>query len=80
LGNVEERGHSEGLYEYGRIILKRVLRKCIRIVFDYLCIGRRLNNILMNRLIILEFHKFLGNLDNMNNHLSSQEIVYTVCV
>jgi hypothetical protein len=34
--------------EYGRIILKWMLRKYIRMVFDCSYLGRALNNILMN--------------------------------
>jgi len=62
LGNVEERVQSEGLCEYGRIILKWMLRKCIRMVCDCSCLGRALNNVLMNPVMNLEFRKLLGNL------------------
>jgi hypothetical protein len=35
IGKWKERVHSEGLYECRRIILKWILRNCIRIGFDY---------------------------------------------
>jgi hypothetical protein len=43
--------------------------------FDY-CLKRALNNILMNRVMKLEFHKFLGNLDKPNNNLRKYYIGY----
>jgi len=39
-----------------------MLRKCIRMVFDYSCLDGALNDILMNPVLNLEFHKLLGNL------------------
>jgi hypothetical protein len=72
-----ERGHSEGLCEYGKIILKWMLRKCIRMDFDYSCHSRALNNILMNLVITLTFHKFLRSLDKLSNHLASQEVLFS---
>jgi len=80
LGNVEERGHSEGFCEYGKIILKWMLRKCIGMDFDCSCLGRALNNIPTNLLMNLKFHKFLRNLDKLSSHLASQEVLYTGCV
>jgi len=77
---MEERGHSEGLCEYGKIILKWMLRKCIRMDFDYSCHRRVLNNILMNLVMNFKFHKFLRSLDKLSNHLASQEVLYTGCV
>jgi len=75
-----QRGHSESLCEYGRIILKWMLRKCIGTVFDYSRLDRALNKILVNPVVNLVFHKLLRNLDKPSNHLVSQEILYTVCV
>jgi len=49
-------------------------------VFDYSCLDRALNKILMNPVVNLEFHKLLRNLDKPSNHFVSQEIPYTVCV
>jgi hypothetical protein len=48
LEDVNGRVHSEGLCEYGRIILKWILKNCIRMDFEYSCLGRMLNDILMN--------------------------------
>jgi hypothetical protein len=79
-GNRGGKVHSEGLCEYGRIILKWMLWKYIRMVFDYSCPDRSLSDILMNPVVNLEFHKLLGNPDMPSNHLLSQEILYTVCV
>jgi len=55
--DMKERVHSEGLCEYGRIILKWILRNCIRVDFDSSCFRRALNDILMNYLMNLKFHK-----------------------
>jgi hypothetical protein len=59
LEDVKGRVHSESLCEYGRMILKWILKNCIRMDFDYSCFGRVLNDILMNSLITLKFHKIL---------------------
>ena len=57
-----------------------MLRKCIGMVFDYSCLDRSLNKIIMNHVVNLVFHKLLRNFDKLSNHLVSQEILYTVCV
>jgi len=62
LEDVKERVHSEGMCECGRIILKCILRNCIRMDFDYSCFGSVLNDILMNSFVILKFHKILRNM------------------
>ena len=54
--------HSEGLCEYGGIILKWILRNCIRMDFDYSYIGRALNDIPMNSLMNRKFYKILWNI------------------
>ena len=48
-------------------------------VFDYSCLDGVLNDILMNPVVNLEFHKLLVNPDVPTNHLISQEILFTVC-
>jgi hypothetical protein len=61
IGKWEERVHSEGVCEYRRIILKWILRKCMRMDFDYSCFGRALSDILMNFVINRTLHKIVGN-------------------
>ena len=61
LENGKVRVHSEGLCEYGRIILKWILQNFIRMDFDYLCFVRVLNDVLMNCVMSCKFHKILGN-------------------
>jgi hypothetical protein len=54
--------------EYGRIILKWILRNCIRMEFVYLCFGRALNDFLMNCVMNRKFHKSGEYLDKLSNH------------
>jgi len=62
MGNGRDEVHSEGLCEYGRIILKWILRNCIRMEFDYSCFGSTLNDTLMNCVMNCKLHKILGNI------------------
>ena len=57
----KERVHSDGLCEYGRIILKWILRKCIRVDFGYSFFVRT-NDLLTNCVMNSKFHKILGNI------------------
>ena len=56
LENGEERVHSEGLCEYRRIILKWVLRNCMRMGFDNSCFRRALSDIVMKFVINRTFN------------------------
>jgi hypothetical protein len=69
LENGNERFHSGGLCECGR-----------EMDVKEICLRRALNNILMNPGLNRKFHKFLGELDKLSNHLASQEILYVVYV
>jgi hypothetical protein len=60
--------HSNGLCEYGRMILQWILRNCIRLDFDYSCFGRALSDILMNCVMNYKFHKIGEYLDKLSNH------------
>jgi hypothetical protein len=60
LENGAERVHSEGLCEYKRIILKWILRNYLTMDFDYSCLGRALNDIIMNFVINRTFRKIVG--------------------
>jgi len=44
------------------MVLKWVLRNCIRMDFEYSLFGRALNDILMNSVMYRNFHKLLGNM------------------
>jgi len=62
LKNVKENVHPEGLCDYGRIILKWILRNCIRMDFEYSCFGIALNDILINSVFTCNFLKILGSM------------------
>jgi hypothetical protein len=62
IGKQEGKSPFKGLCEYGSIILKWILRKFIRMDFEYSCFGRALNNIVMKCVTIRKFDKILGNI------------------
>jgi hypothetical protein len=78
IGKRGRKGSIQKVHEYGRIILKWILRNCIRMEFDYSCFRRALNDVLMNCVMNRKFHKIGEYLDKLSNHWHLRK--YTRCV
>jgi len=77
---MKERVHSEGLCEYGRIMLKWILRNCMRMDFEYSCFVKAFNDFLMSSLK-WNFHKILWNILTSQATIGiSGNTIYWMCL